>query len=96
MVSILDETRPFYLVVQALSGYLSFEGVSVFDEVICRSSITSLNLQSLSQAWIERGINHYKLALLPTPLIDKALLVIVKQFSIQKMIKRKQNSITVY
>src|SRR6218665_3146593 len=37
-----------------------------------------------------------KLALLPTASIDRAFLVIGMQFSIGKMIKRRQNSITLY
>src|SRR6218665_659888 len=41
-------------------------------------------------------INPYESALLPTVSIDKAFLIILMQFSITKMIKRRQNSITVY
>ena len=41
-------------------------------------------------------INPYKFTLLPTKSKDKAFLAIVIQFSIGKMIKRRQNSITIY
>src|SRR6218665_61851 len=70
---------------------------SSFEGDICLwsscSSITLLDQQSLSQAWIECG-NKTLLALLPTASIDKAFLVIGMQFSIGKMIKRRHNSIT--
>src|SRR6218665_2529502 len=59
------------------------------------SSITLLDQQSLSQAWIECG-NKTLLALLPTTSIDKAFLVIGMQFSIGKIIKRRHNSITIF
>ena len=41
-------------------------------------------------------IKPHKLTLHPTASIDKAFLVIGMQFSIGKMIKRRQNSITLY
>ena len=41
-------------------------------------------------------IKPYKMALLPTASTDKAFLVIVMQFSLGKMIKWRQNSITLY
>src|SRR6218665_43262 len=72
---------------------------SSFEGDICLwsscSSVTLLDQQSLSQAWIECG-NKTLLALLPTNSIDKAFLVIGRpmQFSIGKMIKRRNNSIT--
>src|SRR6218665_283024 len=78
----------FRLTVQALRE------VSVFDQALL-----------LLPCWTN---NHYprpglivvikpcKLALLPTASIDKAFLVIGMQFSIGKMIKRRQNSITLY
>src|SRR6218665_332011 len=57
------------------------------------SSITLLDQRSLSHAWIECG-NKTLFSLHPTASIDKAFLVISMQFSIGKMIKRRQNSIT--
>src|SRR6218665_1088275 len=51
----------------------SFEGGCL--SLISCSSITLLDQQSLSQAWIECG-NKTLLALLPTASIDKAFLVI--------------------
>src|SRR6218665_1715415 len=41
-------------------------------------------------------INPYNFPLLSTASIDKAFLVVVMQFSIGRMIKRRQNTITVY
>jgi len=82
-VSVFYETRPFYFVVQALRG------VSVFDEIMPFAYyFVGLGLKVV--------INPYKLAFLPAASIDKAFLVIVMQFSIGKMIKRRQNSIIVY
>src|SRR6218665_2445096 len=56
--------------------------------------------QPMQGRWLRVGfyviINPYKLAFLPTASIDKAFLVIIMQFSIDKMIKRTYNSITVY
>src|SRR6218665_1412950 len=72
-----DETEPTsHCTIQASVGHLFL--------MRPRSSITSLDQQSLSQAWIELYlvINPYNLALLPTASIDKAFLVIVMQFSI--------------
>src|SRR6218665_460552 len=91
--------RPFYLLdqsnnpcstVQALRGYLSlvklFFYYLVGPTIIIPGARPGLNVV----------INPYKLALLPTASRDKAFLVIVMQFSIGKIIKRRQNSITVY
>src|SRR6218665_2173026 len=79
------------------SGQQRRQYCSSFEGGIClRSgcfSITLLDQQSLSQAWIECG-NKTLLALLPTASIDKAFLVIGMQFSIGKMIKGRHNSIT--
>src|SRR6218665_1978730 len=59
------------------------------------SSITLLDQQSLSQAWIECGNNLIKIIGPPSHcLYDKAFLVIGMQFSIGKMIKGRHNTIT--
>jgi len=84
----------FYETVQQpLQYYSSFGGHLYFlqyffweDQVLLLPRWTGLNMV----------INPYNLALLPTASINKAFLVIVMQFSIDRMIKRRQNTITVY
>src|SRR6218665_3426973 len=80
-------------------GQQPMQYCSSFEGGICLwsscSSITLLDKQSLSQAWIECG-NNTLLALLPTASIDKAFLVIGMQFSIgiRQNDKKRHNSIT--
>jgi len=66
-VYVFDETRPFFYYFvgpgqQPMQYYLSFGGVSVFDETNNHYPMPGLNVV----------IILYKLALLPTPSIDKA------------------------
>src|SRR6218665_1762332 len=72
----------------------SFEGVSAFGQAVLLLPCSANN--PYPRPGLNLVINPYKLALLPTASRDKAFLVIVIQFSIGKMIKRRQNSITVY
>src|SRR6218665_822493 len=91
------EARPTAHVMRP--GQQPMQYCSSFEGGICLrsscSSITLLDQQSLSQAWIESG-NKTLLALLPTASIDNAYLVIGMQFSIGKMIKGRHNLITLY
>src|SRR6218665_4226410 len=79
--------------IQGSSPYMSLMTVLALREVSIWSSITLLDQQSLSQAWIECG-NKTLLALLPTASRDKTFVVIGMQFSIGKMIKGRHNAIT--
>jgi len=88
-VSVFDETRPFYLVVQALRGICLW-----WDHAL--RLLPRWTYNNYLRPGLNMVINPNKLALLPTASIDKSFLVIVMQFSIGKMIKRRQNSITVY
>ena len=72
----------------------SFEGISVFSQAVLVLPCWANN--HYPRPGLNVVINPYKLALLPTASRDKAFLVIVMQFSIGRMIKRRQNSITVY
>ena len=72
----------------------SFEGVSVFDQSVLL--LPCLTKNRYPKLGLKVVINPCKLVLLPTTSIDKAFLVIIMQLSIGKMMKRRQNSITVY
>jgi len=85
---LLDQANNPCSTVQALRG------VSVFDQAVLLLYCWTNN--HYPSPGLNLVINPYKLALLPTASGDKAFLVIVMQFSIGKMIKRRQNSITVY
>jgi|SRR6218665_1038811 len=66
--------------------------VSVFDQTVLLLPCWTNN--HYPRLRLNVVIKPYKLALHPTASIDKAFLVIGMQFSIGKMIKRRQNSIT--
>src|SRR6218665_1214790 len=72
----------------------AFRGVSVFSQAALLLLCWANN--HYPRPGLKVVINICKLALLPTVSRDKAFLVIVMQFSIGKMIERRQNSITVY
>ena|SRR6218665_1511412 len=78
--SSLDQANNPCSTVQALRG------VSVFD----RADLCWTN-NHYPRPVLNVVVNHYKLALLPTASRDKALLIIIMQFSIGKIIKRRQN-----
>ena len=69
----------------------SFEGVSAFDQAVLLLPCWTSYLDP--RPGLKVVVKPYKLALLPTASIDKAFLVIGMQFSIGKLIKRRQNSI---
>jgi len=77
--------------------YSSFGWASVFDET---RFFYYLNLPRWTNNHYPKPglnvvINPYNLALLPTPSIDKAFPVIIIQFSIGRIIKRRPNTITI-
>jgi len=84
---LLDQANNPCSTVQALRG------VSVFDQAVLL--LPCLTKNCYPRPGLKVVINPYKLALLPTTCIDKAFLVIIMQLSIGKMMKRRQNSITV-
>jgi len=90
-VSVCDDTRPFYLVAP---DQQPMQSCSSFDQAILLLPCWTNN--HYPRPGLNVVIKPYKLALLPTASIDKAFLVIGMQFSIGKMIKRRQNSITLY
>src|SRR6218665_3164724 len=75
------------------AGPQALRGVYVFDQAVLLLPCWANN--HYPRPGLNVVINPYKLALLPTASRNKAFLVIVMQFSIGKMIKRRQNSITV-
>src|SRR6218665_2737494 len=86
--------------IQGSVRYLSLMTVQVLREVSVFDQAVLLLPCWTNNHYHRHGLNvvikPYKLALLPTASIDKAFLVIDMQFSIDKMIKRRQNSITLY
>src|SRR6218665_1371656 len=96
-VSVCDVARPFYLLDQAnnpCSTVQALRRVSGFDQAVLLLPCWTNN--RFPRPGLNGVINPYKLAHFPTASVDKAFLVIVMQFSKGKMIKRRQNSITVY
>jgi len=98
-VSVFDETRPFQLVgpdQQPTQYCSSVEGASIcllLDQVLLLHDGTN---NHYLRPGFNLVINPYNLALFPTTSLDKAFLVLVMQFAIGRMIKRRQNIITVY
>src|SRR6218665_1729178 len=86
----------FYLLDQAnnaCSTVQALRAVSVFSQAVLLLPCWANN--HYPRPGLNVVINPYKLALLPTASRDKAFLVIVMQFSIGKMIKERQNLISV-
>src|SRR6218665_3299387 len=73
---------------QLMQNYSSFQGVSVFDKAILLLNCWTNNHCPRPGLYVV--IKPYKLVLLPTSSIDTAFLVISMQFSIGRMIKRRQ------
>jgi|SRR6218665_2239712 len=79
---------------QPMQYYSSLGGASVFDETKFFNYLVGPT-NHYPRPGLNLVIKSYKLALLPTASIDKAFLVIVLQFSIGRMIERRQNTITI-
>src|SRR6218665_2407870 len=93
--SVFDETRPFfYYLVAPGQPHLQYYSSTIY------APPNQFSLVQRMGGWLRAAfyviIKAYKLAFLPTASIDKSCLVIIMQFSIDKMIKRTYNSITIY